>query len=182
MCGSAKVPFHLWLTMCNCGSITMITWGGATAGFMQQFAAVCHPDRSETNMAAVLKELSGGQTPNRVICTGHSLGGALATLGQLLCCAVLCCAVLSSHPWGRGCDLAQPLMVAVPHTASLCPALHCGMLSYAFYDLHSPWHLLVNVHAQVSAQPALCLLAQAVHDTGLLEALLLFCLRSVTYD
>ncbi len=73
-------------------------------------------------------------------------------------------------------------MVAVPHTASLCPALHCGMLSYAFYDLHSPWHLLVNVHAQVSAQPALCLLAQAVHETGLLEALLLFCLRSVTYD
>ena len=65
----------------DCGSITMVTWGGATAGFMQQFAAVCHPDRSETNMAAVLKELSGGQTPNRVICTGHSLGGALATLG-----------------------------------------------------------------------------------------------------
>ena len=32
-------------------------------------------------MAAVLKELSGGQTPNRVICCGHSLGGALATLG-----------------------------------------------------------------------------------------------------
>lgn len=53
----------------------------AHLGFMQQFAAVCHPDRSETNMAAVLKELSGGQTPNRVICTGHSLGGALATLG-----------------------------------------------------------------------------------------------------
>ncbi|KAL0031927.1 hypothetical protein WJX79_006284 [Trebouxia sp. C0005] len=53
----------------------------AHLGFMQQFAAVCHPDRSETNMAAVLKELSGGQIPNRVICTGHSLGGALATLG-----------------------------------------------------------------------------------------------------
>jgi putative lipase involved disintegration of autophagic bodies len=81
VCGSARVPFPLRLTMCNCGSITMVTWGGATAGFMQQFAAVCHPDRSETNMAAVLKELSGGQTPNRVICTGHSLGGALATLG-----------------------------------------------------------------------------------------------------
>ena len=53
----------------------------AHLGFLQQFAAVCHPDRSETNMAAVLKELSGGQTPTRVICTGHSLGGALATLG-----------------------------------------------------------------------------------------------------
>ncbi len=49
---------------------------------MQQFAAVCNPEKPETNMAAVLKELSGGQTPNRVICTGHSLGGALATLGQ----------------------------------------------------------------------------------------------------
>ena len=69
-------------------------------------------------MAAVLKELSGGQTPSRVICCGHSLGGALATLGLTLlitavrhlnqppvplpfggephldlCCAVLCCAV-----------------------------------------------------------------------------------------
>ncbi len=71
---------------------------------MQQFAAVCNPEKPETNMAAVLKELSGGQTPNRVICTGHSLGGALATLGYpkdpcgpccaVLCCAVLCCAVL----------------------------------------------------------------------------------------
>ena len=81
MCGSARVQCHPWLSMIDCGSITTVTWGGATAGFMQQFAAVCHPDRSETNMAAVLKELSGGQTPNRVICTGHSLGGALATLG-----------------------------------------------------------------------------------------------------
>ena len=68
------------------------------AGFLQQFAAVCHPDRAETNMAAVLRELSGGETPNRVICCGHSLGGALATLGALHCavlwCAVVCCAVL----------------------------------------------------------------------------------------
>lgn len=71
-----------------------------SAGFLQQFAAVCHPERSETNMAAVLRELSGSQTPTRVICTGHSLGGALATLG-LHCfaqyhpaeqqCAVLLC-------------------------------------------------------------------------------------------
>ncbi|KAA6428011.1 MAG: alpha beta-hydrolase [Trebouxia sp. A1-2] len=53
----------------------------AHMGFMQQFAAVCNPEKPETNMAAVLKELSGGQIPNRVICTGHSLGGALATLG-----------------------------------------------------------------------------------------------------
>ena len=71
-----------------------------SAGFMQQFAGVCNPNRSHTNMAMVLKELSGGQTPSRVICCGHSLGGALATLGLTLlitaelCCAVLCCAVL----------------------------------------------------------------------------------------
>ena len=69
----------------------------STAGFLQQFAAVCHPDRSETNMAAVLKELSGGQTPNRVICCGHSLGGALATLGQWLCDVHHCDCVVLYH-------------------------------------------------------------------------------------
>ncbi len=40
----------------------------------------------------------------------------------------------------------------------------------------------MNIQAQVSAQPALCLLAQAVHDTGLLEALLLCCLPILTND
>ena len=57
---------------------------GCAAGFIQQFAAVCDPDRADTNMAAVLKQLSGGRTPSRVICCGHSLGGALATLGDAL--------------------------------------------------------------------------------------------------
>lgn len=33
------------------------------------------------HMGKVLQELSGGRAPNRVLCTGHSLGGALATLG-----------------------------------------------------------------------------------------------------
>ena len=33
------------------------------------------------HMGIVLAELSGGRKPNRVLCTGHSLGGALATLG-----------------------------------------------------------------------------------------------------
>ena len=65
----------------------------AHLGFLQQFAAVCHPDRSETNMAAVLKELSGGKTPTRVICTGHSLGGALATLGNLVISLTVGCHV-----------------------------------------------------------------------------------------
>ena len=54
------------------------------AGFLQQFAAVCRPGPADTNIAAVLKELSGGRAPNRVICCGHSLGGALATLGMAL--------------------------------------------------------------------------------------------------
>lgn len=72
------------------------------AGFLQQLAAVCHPERPDLNMAAVLRELSGGQTPTRVICCGHSLGGALATLGiacftspdVMRCCALLCNPVL----------------------------------------------------------------------------------------
>ena len=33
------------------------------------------------HIGKVLRELSGGRLPNRVLCTGHSLGGALATLG-----------------------------------------------------------------------------------------------------
>ena len=66
---------------------------------MQQFAAVCNPDKPDTNIAAVLKELSGGQTPNRVICCGHSLGGALATLGGCPCTSTtiqsaVCCVML----------------------------------------------------------------------------------------
>jgi hypothetical protein len=51
------------------------------AGFLQQFAAVVDQSRPEFHLARVLAQLSGGRTPNRVLCTGHSLGGALATLG-----------------------------------------------------------------------------------------------------
>lgn len=51
------------------------------AGFLQQFSAVVNPDIPDLNLGAVLKQLSGGKMPNRVLCTGHSLGGALATLG-----------------------------------------------------------------------------------------------------
>ena len=54
----------------------------ADAGFMQQFAAVCRPDEPEKNMAKVIEKLSGGKTPTRILCCGHSLGGALATLGR----------------------------------------------------------------------------------------------------
>lgn len=52
------------------------------AGFMQQFAAVCRPGEPDKNMASVIEQLSGGKTPTRVLCCGHSLGGALATLGK----------------------------------------------------------------------------------------------------
>ncbi|KAL3130729.1 hypothetical protein ABBQ38_000076 [Trebouxia sp. C0009 RCD-2024] len=53
----------------------------AHSGFLQQFAGVCRADEPEKNMATVLEQLSNGQTPTRVLCCGHSLGGALATLG-----------------------------------------------------------------------------------------------------
>ena len=49
---------------------------------MKQFVGVCRPHKPENDLAAVLMQLSGGQIPSRVICTGHSLGGALATLGR----------------------------------------------------------------------------------------------------
>ena len=52
------------------------------AGFMQQFAAVSSMAKPEDNLAEVINQLSGGQDPNRVLCCGHSLGGALATLGE----------------------------------------------------------------------------------------------------
>lgn len=54
------------------------------AGFLQQFAAVVDESKPEMHLSKVLAELSGGRKPNRVLCTGHSLGGALATLGTFL--------------------------------------------------------------------------------------------------
>ena len=53
-----------------------------TAGYLQQLAALCDPARPDFNAAAVLRELSGGRWPGRVICCGHSSGAAVATLGQ----------------------------------------------------------------------------------------------------
>jgi hypothetical protein len=63
------------------------------AGFLQQFAAVVDDANPAMHMGKVLRELSGGRSPNRVLCTGHSLGGALATLGGrpfLLFCVFFC--------------------------------------------------------------------------------------------
>ena len=48
---------------------------------MQQFAAIVDEKRPEQHIGEVLKRLSGGRKPTRILCTGHSLGGALATLG-----------------------------------------------------------------------------------------------------
>ncbi len=50
------------------------------AGFQQQLSAVLNADDMEHNIGEALMKLSGGRQPSRVICTGHSLGGALATL------------------------------------------------------------------------------------------------------
>ena len=52
------------------------------AGFLKQFMGVCKPDQTHGHLAAVVRELSGGRAPSRVLCCGHSLGGALATLGE----------------------------------------------------------------------------------------------------
>ena len=41
-------------------------------------------EKPHLHLGKALAELSGGRQPNRVICTGHSLGGALATLGAHL--------------------------------------------------------------------------------------------------
>ena len=52
----------------------------ACAGFQQQLSAVLNAEDVEHNIGEALMKLSGGRQPSRVICTGHSLGGALATL------------------------------------------------------------------------------------------------------
>lgn len=47
---------------------------------MNQFKSVCDPEADERHIGITLDELSGGAVPTRVLCCGHSLGGALATL------------------------------------------------------------------------------------------------------
>jgi Lipase (class 3) len=54
----------------------------APPGFLQQFASVLDPSNDECHIGKVLSRLSGGRQPTRVLVTGHSLGGALATLGK----------------------------------------------------------------------------------------------------
>ena len=73
-------------------------WLIPIAGFLQQFAGVCRPDEPEKNMATVVEQLSGGRTPTRVLCCGHSLGGALATLGKMECMIQLAGSVKNQKP------------------------------------------------------------------------------------
>ncbi len=82
------------------------------AGFLQQFAGVCRPDVPEKNMSSVIEQLSGGRIPTRVLCCGHSLGGALATLGTTYIAAV--CAA----SW-------QYLFVIVVWRVDWCETDHC---------------------------------------------------------
>ncbi|KAL4418931.1 hypothetical protein ABPG77_005225 [Micractinium sp. CCAP 211/92] len=60
------------------------------AGFFNQFKSLAiNPDRPEDNILLQLSEISGGQTPLRVTCSGFSLGGALSEL----------CGVWASIQW-----------------------------------------------------------------------------------
>ena len=69
---------HRYHTCTQCSVLTK----AMHAGFLQQFASVCDPDRPEYNLSKILMELSDGRKPTRVLCTGHSLGGALSVLGR----------------------------------------------------------------------------------------------------
>jgi hypothetical protein len=50
---------------------------------MRQFESVTDPEHPERHISLVLEELSNRSEPTRVLCCGHSLGGALATLGAV---------------------------------------------------------------------------------------------------
>eukprot|EP00887_Chlorella_sp_A99_P002580 scaffold6.g2580.t1 len=52
----------------------------AHLGFLQQCLAVTSTANPDCNLGCALARLSGGAAPTRVICAGHSLGGAVATL------------------------------------------------------------------------------------------------------
>jgi predicted lipase len=47
---------------------------------MRQFSSVSDSNAPHRHLGLVLEELSNKSEPTRVICCGHSLGGALATL------------------------------------------------------------------------------------------------------
>eukprot|EP00899_Mesostigma_viride_P019397 jgi/Mesvir1/27459/Mv07241-RA.2 len=67
-----------WLTSMFPGTM-------AHYGFFEQFASVTNADRPDQHIGLVLKELSKGEAPENIVTTGHSLGGALCTLGGAWC-------------------------------------------------------------------------------------------------
>ena len=73
---------------CDGSKLTQLELLGV-AGFMQQFADIVDEGNSDQHIGRVLERLSEGRKPSRVICTGHSLGGALASLGKPICRAPL---------------------------------------------------------------------------------------------
>jgi hypothetical protein len=56
---------------------------GATAhlGFLTHFTGLTSASDKARNIATAVLSLTNGKQPSRAICTGHSMGGALASLG-----------------------------------------------------------------------------------------------------
>ena len=89
------------------------------AGFLQQFAAVIDDEKPHLHLGKALAELSGGRQPNRVICTGHSLGGALATLGAHLL-PISCHASVCMEDSSSDCHVFSKHASAVGHFDAMC--------------------------------------------------------------
>ena len=102
-CTNPRSLQHGRFTACVCAHCLICIV--CAAGFLQQFAGVCQPDVPEKNMSSVIEQLSGGRIPTRVLCCGHSLGGALATLGMTYTAAVYDVSLLVCH-----CSLACLLL------------------------------------------------------------------------
>jgi Lipase (class 3) len=75
----SKSHASAWLPPLSC--LTRQSQLLARAGFMRQFASVTDVEHPERHIGLVMNELSNASEPTRVLCCGHSLGGALATLG-----------------------------------------------------------------------------------------------------
>ncbi|KAL4452502.1 hypothetical protein ABPG75_008164 [Micractinium tetrahymenae] len=52
-------------------------------GFLQQALAITSATSPACNIGCVLASLSGGAAPTRIICCGHSLGGAVASIASV---------------------------------------------------------------------------------------------------